>query len=365
MDEFRYPLVSELVYRAQNHDIKKLSLIPIGQLWQIDPVEPGAVLKQLSRALDDPNLDAGERLKLGYLAVYSWHIHYHPYTENILLRTQQAIDPKFPEESLLFWGVMAGYYLRKNEVIRALQNLSSAFNWAANNAKIDDIFPLLSWTILCLSRINSQTTAFQISEWALQQSKKLEDSHRVQCFSYSRAHTLLRMGNYKDCQSSYETLYQHILAGTDVFGHSNQVGVVNGLAKIALANHRIGDAERLLAFSNELNSQTKESLLLFRNLVLESEFHLAKSDKKKAHDGFAALSAHRDSNAFDLDIPVELQVLQLQRDLHLGAARTHDTTKQPNRLKVELAANQLCKSFKRCLSCMSYRDKPRSMQPLH
>jgi|GEM_PF-3399592 len=365
MDDFRYPLVSELLYQAKNHCPSKLSACPIGQLWHIDPVDPAALLTQIHSLLQSEELTPAEQLKLGFLAAYSWPMHYHPKTQDLILTTQSYINAKDTQESLLFWSATVGFYLRQNQILRAFNSLSAAFDWASKYASLTDLFPLLNWSILCFSRTNRQREALQYSNLALELASRFEDSYRIQAFTYARAHTLLRLGNYTDSRGLYENLHRHVDAGTALFEQANHTGVLCGLAKIAIENRQFDDAAYLLGRTQEMLDSNSENLLIFRCLVLQCDFDLATNNKIGARDNLEAFTHHRLTHAFELDIPSETQAMHLQQRLRSNCKQPIQATAQPKQSALELAIAQLQKSARQCLSTRAHKgDLPQS-QALH
>lgn len=361
MEDFRYPLVSELLFRAQNNDVTALPFTPIGQLWHIDSVNTGDVLLQLEAILCSRELSTADRLKLGFLIAYSWPLHCHPKTHDLLLIAQGYINRHDVQESLLFWSVLAGYYLRRNQVMRAISNLAVGFDWASKYGSIEDTLPLLNWSIVCFSRLNRQQEALSYSCNALRLAQQLDNPRRVQAFGYARAHTLMRMGNYSDCIDCYEILLKEVTAGTAQFEPTNHIGVINGLAKIAIDARQLKRAENLLHFSAELSAHSSENLLLTRGLILQCELELAKNNNRGAHSCCEALSHHRSTTAFELDIPVEQRAQQLQLHFKIAVVQPKEENTQTAPLELELAIHQLHKSSRRCqqiLACSNNAPAP-------
>lgn len=313
MGEMPYPFVSELLFRAKNHSINSLSTIPITQLWRIESLEPDVVMTQLSCLLKSTKLSSCVKLKLGFLIGYSWPLHHHRETENLLICAKNHIDERHVAESLLLWGNLASCYLRDEKVSQALSELTQAFKWATTRAQMDDLAPLLNWATLIFIRLNRSQLSYKLSNIGLILGNAEDDSHSRQCLEYVRAVSQIRLGNSNAGLPQLLALQQKINSGNTQLDKGNQSGVIQQLAQLALDNKDTKETERLLLLSEELNQDNRHTLMEARIQHMRFKLALLREDRQTAAELAAALISYQDNESEDLDIVLKQQITQIRQ----------------------------------------------------
>lgn len=308
-----YPFVSDLLFRAKNHSISSLSATPITRLWNTEFLNPDIVMKQLESLLESATLSAPVKLRLGFLIGFSWPLHYHKNTENILLCAKKHIDENHPAESLLFWGNLASFYLRCHRIPLALEQLSQAFEWATGRATVSDLSPLIEWAILIFIRLNRPKDSFHFANVGRAINNQVQPYYHQNC-EYARAASLMRMGNDKDSTLQLEYLRHRILQGNTHLATGNQVSVLHCLAQLSFGRADDNKTEHLLDLSDELNQLERIPLLEARLQLMRYKLARSRNDIKKVSTLFEKLAHYQDHERCDLDVLLSQQITLIRNN---------------------------------------------------
>ena len=312
MNEQPYPLVTELLYRAKNYSIEALSISPIFELWRIESLDIDIVMAQLKSGLESDSLSAADKLKLGFLIGYSWPLHYHPRTEELLLLAKTHIHENYVAESMLLWGKLASFLFRDNQLKRALDEITLAFKWAKHRANARDIVPFMHWSTLIFVRLNRPQDIATLAKAILTFSDAEEDSHYRQCSELSLAMSLLDEGLLDKSHSLLEHTCNRINAGTSRLCTWNQAGAVHCLAKIAYKKNDLQSAEKLSSLSMELNENDQHEILKARSKVLRYKLARVNNASQSASALLEDLAYYQDNLADDIDIKLNDDITRIR-----------------------------------------------------
>ena len=312
MSDMPYPFVTELLFRAKHLNLEALSVSPIFRLWRIEKLEPDIVMTQLRSALEDRSLSSAEKLKLGFLIGYSWPLHYHPRTEELLLLAKSHIGESHVAESMLLWGKLSSFYLRSNQLSRAIDELTLALIWAKRHAKKEDIIPMMFWASLIFIRLKRPGEIASFSKAVLAFTDAEDDSHFRQGSEYTLAISQMMVGNHKNSQGLLEKAYKKIYTGRSRLDTWNQAGAVQWFAQLAYEKNDIQRADKLNALSGELNQNDKHEILVARNCLLRYKLALANDALSAASTLAEELVHYQDTASNDLDAELNNKITQIR-----------------------------------------------------
>lgn len=341
-----YPFVSELLFRAENHDINRLSMIQINQLWRIEPLEPDVVMSQLADLLDSPTLSSSNKLKLGFLAGYSWPLHHHKNTEHLLLHAKTQINSRHVEESLLLWGNLASLYLRDNQIQRAIQELTQAFHWAKGKSNNHSIAPLLSWAAMIFIRLNRPTEILHFACAGLAVSEQLQHRTFRQHCEYAKAIAMMNLGKSAESFTRLKPLEKEISSGKALLDLGNQSGAIQRMASLAFD---LGDRQKalyLLEFCKEINQTGRHTIVDARLLLLRHKLAQANDDARAASDASEQLAYYQDHAPNDLDVLLDQEITKLR---YCGQTPQPTQVHVPTDLDLEQSIQQLRISSSACI----------------
>lgn len=312
MSDLPYPFVTELVFRAKHLNIEALSVSPIFRLWRIETLDTDIVMTQLRSALDDRSLSSAEKLKLGFLIAYSWPLHYHHRTEELLLLAKSHISESHVAESMLLWGKLSSFYLRSNQLSRALDEVTLALRWAKHRTKKDDIVPMIYWANLIFIRLKRPREIACFSKAVLVLTDAEDDSPFRQGSEYTLAISQMIVGNHGKSQSLLENACKKIYTGKSRMDGWNQTGAVQWFAQLAYEKNDIQRAENLNALSVELNQNDKHAILIARNRLLQYKLALANNTLNSANTLAEELVHYQDTTSNDLDADLNDEITQIR-----------------------------------------------------
>jgi len=307
-----YPFVTDLVFRAKHHSIEALSVSPIFGLWSIEKLDTNTVISQFQAELEGNSLTAAEKLKLGFLIGYSWPMHHHPKTEQLLLLAKAQINDSNIVESMLLWGKLASFYFRSNQLTRALEELTLALNWAKFRVKSKDIIPFMHWTTMIFVRLNRPQYVASLANTMLKFTNAIEEPHYYQSSEYLLAISLFEEGKLSQSQQLLEQACEKTQSGTSRLCGWDQIGSTHKLAQVAFEQSNIKYAEKLNAQSMELNQSDNHELLNARCQLLQYKLECARDSNNSASALADELEHYQDYTNDDVDFKLDKEITQIR-----------------------------------------------------